>query len=154
MDRSRFVVLKHTQPASQIPLSRRQYLTGNDLPSDSVDVHYDLMLESEGGLLTFAVSKKPSANHTKLPAIELPLHRDAYLEYEGPVSGDRGTVNRVMAGTFALIEIAPQTSLEGRFEKLTIELLPADSAEPLRLVLKRVEQDRFQITCLADCPDA
>lgn len=147
MDRSRFVVLKHTQPASQIPLARRQYLNGDDLTSDSVDVHYDLMLESEGGLLTFAVPEKPSTSRLTLPAIKLPLHRDVYLEYEGPVSGNRGTVMRVMAGTFALIEIAPQVSLERRFEKLTIELFPSDQEKPLRLALERLEQDKFQLTC-------
>lgn len=147
MDRSRFVVLKHTQPASQIPLSRRQYLSGGDLPSDSVDVHYDLMLESAGGLLTFAVPKAPSTSHPTLPAIKLPLHREAYLDHEGPVSGNRGIVKRVISGTFALIEIAPQVVLEGRFEKLTVELFARDSETPLRLVLKRMEQDKFEITC-------
>lgn len=147
MDRSRFVVLKHTQPASQIPLSRRQCLNGDDLPAGSMDVHYDLMLESAGGLLTFAVAKKPSASHPAQPAIKLPLHRADYLEYEGPVSGDRGTVQRVMAGTFTLIEIAPQTSLEDSFEKLTLELFPSDQENPLRLVLERVDQDKFELTC-------
>ena len=147
MDRSRFVVLKHTQPASQIPLARRQYLFGGDLPSDSMDVHYDLMLESEGGLLTFAVPQKPSTGHLTLPAIKLPLHRDVYLDYEGPVSGDRGTVQRVMAGTFALIEISPQTNLEGSFEKLTIELFPSDQERSPRLALEQVDGDKFQLTC-------
>jgi hypothetical protein len=31
--------------------------------------------------------------------ISLPDHRRGYLDYEGPVSGDRGTVRRVQAGT-------------------------------------------------------
>ena len=149
MDRSRFVVLKHTQPASQIPLSRRQYLAGDGPPSDSVDVHYDLMLESEGGLLTFALPQAPSIGHPTLPAIGLPLHRADFLEYEGPVSGDRGAVKRVMSGTFSLIEIAPQMSLEGSFEKLSIELFPEEE-KSLRLVLERIEQDKFQLTCGAN----
>jgi len=121
MDRSRFVVLKHTQPAGQIPVSRRQFLGGDDLSSDSLDVHFDLMLESEGGLLTWATTQPPSAKHPTLPAIQLPLHRATYLQYEGPVSNNRGTVQRVMSGTFSLIEIVPQMSLEDRFKILTIE---------------------------------
>ena len=141
------MVLQHTQPASQIPRARRQYLIGDDLPSDSEDVHYDLMLESEGGLLTFAAAKPPSTSHPTLPAIKLPLHRDVYLEYEGPVSNSRGTVQRVMAGTFALIEIVPQTSLEGSFEKLTIEIFPSDQEQSLRLALEQVEGNKFQLTC-------
>ena len=151
MDRSRFVVLKHTQPASQIPLSRRQYLAGgalpsDDLPADAVDTHYDLMLESADGLLTWAIPKQPSISHRTLPAIQLPLHRDAYLEFEGPVSDNRRTVKRVIEGTFELLEVVPPKSLEGRFERLTVELF-SDGAQPLRLVLERLEQDKFQLTC-------
>ena len=147
MDRSRFVVLEHTQPASQIPVSRQQYLAGKDLDLDSVDVHYDLMLESEGGLVTFAVARKPSISHPTFPAIKLPLHRDIYLEYEGVVSNNRGTVQRVMAGTFALIEIVPQMSLEGHFERLIIELFSTGQENALRLVLEHVEQENFLLSC-------
>ena len=147
MDRSRFVVLEHTQPASQIPVSRQQYLAGKDLDLDSVDVHYDLMLESEGGLVTFALARKPSISHPTLPAIKLPLHRDIYLEYEGGVSNNRGTVQRVMAGTFALIEIVPQMSLQGHFERLIIELFSTGQENALRLVLEHVEQENFLLSC-------
>lgn len=148
MDRSRFVVLEHTQPASQISLERRQYLAGSDTTqATELDLHYDLMLQSEGGLVTFAVASKPSISHPTVPAIHLPLHRGFYLEYEGAVSNNRGTVQRVMSGTFALIEIVPQTSLECRFEKLTIELFPSEHEKKLRLVLEQVELEKFQLSC-------
>jgi hypothetical protein len=39
----------------------------------------------------------------KVPAVPLPDHRPHYLTYEGPVSGDRGTVARYDAGTFEWI---------------------------------------------------
>ncbi len=147
MDRSRFVVLKHTQPASQIPLPRRRYLASDDRPQASADVHYDLMLESHRGLLTWAVAKIPSASHPTLRAFELPLHRDFYLDYEGRVSNDRGTVERVMAGRFELIEVVPKVSLEERFQKITIKLWPNDTEGALQITLQRLEQNKFQITC-------
>ena len=37
-----------------------------------------------------------------VPAERLADHRLAYLDYEGPVSGDRGHVRRLDAGTFAV----------------------------------------------------
>jgi len=37
-------------------------------------------------------------------ATALPDHRKEYLEYEGPVSGNRGSVKRVDQGKFELIE--------------------------------------------------
>ena len=33
-------------------------------------------------------------------AIRLPDHRKHYLDYEGEVSGDRGTVSRIDSGTY------------------------------------------------------
>ncbi len=37
----------------------------------------------------------------------LPDHRREYLDYEGPVSGDRGHVRRVAAGSFELLRDTP-----------------------------------------------
>ena len=37
----------------------------------------------------------------------LPNHRRAYLDYEGPISGDRGSVRRVAAGMFELLHESP-----------------------------------------------
>lgn len=35
--------------------------------------------------------------------MQLPDHRSSYLEYEGPVSGGRGTVSRVESGTYEVL---------------------------------------------------
>lgn len=40
----------------------------------------------------------------EIPATKLPDHRTAYLEYEGPVSGDRGRVRRLDKGEYELVE--------------------------------------------------
>lgn len=64
-------------------------------------VHYDLMLEdpSTGALRTWAIDAAIVAG-VELPARVLADHRRAYLDYEGPVSGDRGTVRRLDRGTY------------------------------------------------------
>lgn len=66
-------------------------------------VHWDLMLESADGrvLHTWALDA-PLAPGRGLPARRLPDHRTAYLDYEGEVSGGRGTVRRVDRGAYAV----------------------------------------------------
>ena len=54
---------------------------------------------------------------------QLPDHRLAYLEYEGPISGDRGTVSRCDAGEYALLNEGPRSlRLEMRGARLRGEL--------------------------------
>ncbi len=64
-------------------------------------VHYDLMLEdpSTGALRTWAIDA-PIVAGAELPARALADHRRAYLDYEGPVSGNRGEVRRLDQGTY------------------------------------------------------
>jgi hypothetical protein len=82
--------------------------------------HWDLMLESGDVLFTWALERLPRdwhAVHARTAAIypdcsplssanqvsaeRLGEHRRDYLQMEGPLSGDRGTVVRVAAGTYA-----------------------------------------------------
>lgn len=90
----RFVILRHEMPAGS---SRRS--------------HFDLMFEIAGGLRTWAVDRLPTAGGPPQAATPLPLHRIAYLDYEGPVSGRRGAVRRVATGRYELLAEA-----EGRTE--------------------------------------
>src|SRR5688572_32432433 len=69
--------------------------------------HYDLMLEQDGGLRTWALERSPEAE-TAIAAEQLGEHRLSYLDYEGPVSGDRGVVTRWDAGEYVLDEESPQ----------------------------------------------
>ena len=61
--------------------------------------HWDLMLEHGGVLLTWQLAREPvDAASLPIPATRIADHRSAYLEYEGPISGDRGKVVRVDHG--------------------------------------------------------
>ncbi len=62
--------------------------------------HYDLLFETQPGspLATYRCDRWPLEAGTTL-AHRLPDHRRLYLEYEGPVSRNRGQVRRVASGT-------------------------------------------------------
>lgn len=62
--------------------------------------HFDWMLEQpgEGDLATFRCTLSPH-DAERWGAERLPDHRRAYLDYEGPISRNRGDVQRVAAGT-------------------------------------------------------
>lgn len=63
-------------------------------------VHWDFMLETDGGTLrTWAIDQEVQSGR-ELPARALPDHRAAYLDYEGEVSGGRGMVRRIDRGTY------------------------------------------------------
>lgn len=64
-------------------------------------LHYDFFLERDDVLLTWALPELPSVGK-ELAAERLLDHRLLYLDYEGPISGDRGTVTRWDRGEYAM----------------------------------------------------
>jgi DNA polymerase Ligase (LigD) len=70
------------------------------LEHDHPHLHWDLMLESGAVLRAWRLSAPP---RTGQPVRAEPIgdHRCAYLDYEGPVSGGRGSVTRWDAGVFS-----------------------------------------------------
>ncbi len=62
-------------------------------------IHWDFMLEDDDALRTWAIDA-PVVVGQDLPARALPDHRRIYLEYEGDISGDRGSVRRIDEGTY------------------------------------------------------
>jgi hypothetical protein len=98
---SRFVLLRHQCPAD------------SEIPS-----HWDFMLEREEVLWTWQLQHLPKPWWIALGdvtsdfaeqaagaicAIRLADHRLAYLDYEGPISSNRGTVTRCDAGTYTMV---------------------------------------------------
>ena len=76
--------------------------------------HWDLMIERPEatgrdpdfhGLATWQLTTNPVEQPNEaIAGRQLADHRMVYLDYEGPISGDRGTVTRVEKGTCELIE--------------------------------------------------
>ena len=77
-----FVVLYHESP-----------------PGHDRSNHWDLMFEQDNTLATWALDEMLQPG-VSIEAIKLAPHRLDYLQYEGPVSGDRGSVSRVLEGTY------------------------------------------------------
>ncbi len=61
------------------------------------------MLDRGESLATWSLPLPPSCEHV-LPARSLADHRRVYLDYEGPVSGNRGTVTKWDEGHFEWVE--------------------------------------------------
>ncbi|MCH2114474.1 MAG: hypothetical protein MK171_06140 [Pirellulales bacterium] len=72
------------------------------------------MLESGGTLQTWELRELPAlwaqqcgveavTDSNTVPVVRLPDHRLAYLDYEGPLTDDRGDVHRCDSGTYELL---------------------------------------------------
>ena len=61
------------------------------------------MLEKEAALRTWRLLKAPGGPGV-MTAEPLAEHRLAYLDYEGPVSGNRGTVQAFDRGEYSLVD--------------------------------------------------
>lgn len=70
------------------------------LEHDFPVLHWDFMLESKGVLLTWRLPHPPHSEGIEMTAEAIGDHRSAYLDYEGPVSGNRGKVTRWDFGTY------------------------------------------------------
>ncbi len=98
-------------------------LLAHDFPTP----HWDLMLESEGALCTWQLPSIPEAGKP-IPAEAIGDHRLKYLDYEGPVSGNRGSVQRVDGGELEwhickpdhVVAILYGASLNGRIQLMMI----------------------------------
>jgi DNA polymerase Ligase (LigD) len=84
----------------------RYVILRHDPEQSSSAVHWDFMIETGPALRTWALESEPSAGRN-IPAAALPDHRLAYLDYEGPISGNRGNVTRCAAGSFEIIAETP-----------------------------------------------
>lgn len=72
------------------------------LAHDHPTLHWDFMLEQDGVLKTWRLPLPPPAEPRE--AFALGDHRIAYLDYEGPVSGNRGSVRRWDTGAYESLE--------------------------------------------------
>ncbi len=83
----------------------------------------------------------------RLEALRIADHRPAYLTYEGPVSGDRGTVRRLARGTVARLDERP----DGWCMEVCWDVPPGRS-RPQRLAVTRQgpEGDVWAVEALED----
>jgi len=77
---------------------RRFVILAHDWPQP----HFDFMLEEEQSLRTWRLEEAPGPG-ARLRGVEIAPHRLVYLDYEGSISGGRGTVTRWDFGRYISI---------------------------------------------------
>jgi hypothetical protein len=87
-------------------------------------LHWDFMIETTRVLRTWALASEPADEQT-VSALALADHRLAYLDYEGPVSGGRGSVTQWDGGACHVLsqtEDRLTLAIAGRHLRGTVEL--------------------------------
>ncbi|QDU57721.1 DNA polymerase ligase N-terminal domain-containing protein [Aeoliella mucimassa] len=120
---TRFVLLRHDVP-----------------PEFGRASHWDLLLEQADACATWALDELPAglsaeSNLLVVVALRLGDHRKHYLDYEGPVSGNRGVVSQVTSGTCEWLEDSP--------DRVVVEL--AMSHTELQVQLQRIDDERWEL---------
>ena|SRR5438128_9439214 len=104
------------------------------LEHDHPNLHWDLMLESGELLATWRLPGPPEMGTVR--ATRIGEHRRLYLDYEGPVSGERGHVKRWDWGTYDEIDTtAERLMLHLHGQRLTA-----------RATLEQIRDDEWQLT--------
>ena len=89
------------------------------LTHDHPFLHWDFMLEEGPALKTWRLHQPPDSLG-KIAAEPLADHRLDYLDYEGPLSDDRGVVARWDRGDYETIDsTSTRTAVRLQGEKLT-----------------------------------
>lgn len=83
----RFSIAKHEMPANS---SRHS--------------HFDLFLESQGTLMTWELSSLLTSQNKQVVR-RLANHRLLYLDFQGPLSNDRGTVKLIDSGSLEWVTL-------------------------------------------------
>jgi DNA polymerase Ligase (LigD) len=86
---------------------------------DHPSLHWDFLLEEGDSCRTWRLLKSPDSPG-EIPAEAIGDHRLMYLDYEGSVSGHRGTVARWDAGTFKWL--TPTESLASNISHCEVSL--------------------------------
>ena len=120
----RFVILHHEMP-----------------PDGNRPSHWDFMLQWEDALRTWALDNPPKSGKTT-DATALEDHRTAYLDYEGPVSGGRGSVTRWDAGMYQFVRQSD--------DELVVALAGVRLSGRVILARASDDADRWSFTLSAD----
>ena len=65
--------------------------------------HFDLMFETAPGSMLATWRSESWPPRSQSPPAALGDHRRVYLDYEGPISGNRGQVRRVASGEHTIV---------------------------------------------------
>ena len=107
-------------PCKNLPAADRFVFLIHDHPAP----HCDILLQEGGRLLSW--SGEPGCHcRTGAAVVQRPDHRLLYLDYEGPVSENRGQVVRIDGGNLTWIDCSPElvrVNLQGKHHQGVLEL--------------------------------
>lgn len=109
----RFVILRHELPVDH-----------------GRESHYDLMLELDAVLGTWELPRVPTCG-TRQVVSRLQDHRIEYLTLEGELTGGRGTVQRVLSGSFTIVDptqVCERTEILSPFSHVHLQVATWDDA--------------------------
>ena len=125
---------------AEMPARSRFVLLFHELPPNSVrPSHWDLMLEKDGVLQTWAIAQNP-LNKGVYDAVQLADHRIDYLSFQGPISGDRGHVSRTDFGDIVRWQALPEPG-----QGFVIVLKSNHSNTSLRLTFRHRTERQWSI---------
>lgn len=126
------------QPAAPRSAGRRYAILHHTVRDGE---HWDLLLEGDDALATWQLASRPvGCSALPISATRLPDHRKIYLEYEGPISGDRGRVTRIDDGEYRPLDRRADRhlfELEGRVLRGRFCLSRATADPPDRWTLSQ-----------------
>ena len=138
----RFVILEHR--------------VGESLPRASAPVHWDWMFEVDGSLRTWATKPievlvqgnriLPDRPATDGPlftfAQQLPDHRLAYLDIQGDIGGNRGTVKQLLTGECMV--------MQDTVDVFEVQLNVSGDTNQRKLVLQRLRGRDLEVSIMMD----
>lgn len=109
----------------------------HELPDGSH--HFDWLFEQASGsdpderaLIAWRLPAPPTGAGGRFEAVRLPPHRRLYLDFEGPVSGGRGTVTRIASGHAEILaDTAHRFRVDARFDDIEVSMEGAPSHDGL-----------------------
>lgn len=123
-------------------MNTRFVLLRHEVPDDyGRPSHWDLLLEHDEACSTWALKELPgrlvdAADPATVDAQRLPDHRKHYLDYEGPVVGNRGFVRRELEGKCRWLEVSDC--------RIHVELIFV--YDTVEIVLQHQSNDQWRLT--------
>jgi len=115
-------------------------LLRHDLPDGSEHIDWMVAQDALGTLplLTFRLGKRldQALQGESLPACRIAEHRPTYLEYQGPISGGRGSVMRLARGTVTNWQRNEKTDPE----RWSMEIRWPSAVQQLEVVRQKLDQ--------------
>ena len=106
--------------------------------------HFDILLEAGDVLRSWRISTEPTLDKIHQARVQ-PDHRKFYLDYEGPVSNDRGNVSRWDTGPLQWLQVEPNhcvVKLDGERLRGIATLLKCEEAWTFSVVSSLQNVDR------------